>query len=156
MCPCSQCQQYEARRTREVILFLHLVRLLLKYGIEFGIPHYKQRHWDTGVCSEKDWEHKSYEELLRELGSFSLKKKNKADLITLHTYLKGGCSETSVGLFSQATSDRTKEMASSCRERLKLDIRKNFLTEKVVKLTQGSTWVTDFKRSVDAVFRNMV
>ena len=49
----------------------------------------------------KGLEHKSYGEQLRELGLFSLEKGR----FTLHNYLKGGCGEVGVGLFSQVTME---------------------------------------------------
>lgn len=56
-----------------------------------------------------------------------------------------------------------EELASSCRGRLRLDSRKNFFTEKVVKHSNRLprevgelSSLEAFKRSVDVVFRNMV
>ncbi|TRZ23417.1 hypothetical protein HGM15179_003711 [Zosterops borbonicus] len=85
---------------------------------------------------EKGLEQKSDEEQLRELRVFSLEK--RSDLIAFYNSLRGDGSRVGISLLFQVTSYMVRGNTLRMHwDKFRLEIRKNFFTERVVRHWNG-------------------
>ena len=119
-------------------LYSALVRLHLEHCIQFWAL--TTRHGGPGECSEKGNEagEGSGAQVLWGVAEGTdcsvWRRGGSGSLITLYNYLKGGCGEVWVALFSHVARNRTRGNGLKlCQGRYRLDVRKSSFSERVVR-----------------------
>jgi len=128
-------------RSREVITPLYpvLVRLYFKYCVQFWAPHSKNNikvfeYPETGNKAGKGSGAQVLWGAAERIGFSPEKRRLRGDIITLYYCLKGGDGEMGFSFFSQLISNRTRENSLKLNQgRFRLDIRKNFFSEREVR-----------------------
>lgn len=130
-----------ASRNSAVIdpLYLEQVRTHLQCSVQFWAPQFKTDLEVLEYVQRRAMElmmgleYRSCEGWLRELGVFSLeKRKLRENGVAFYNYLRGGGGQALLtGRFSSWTRGNSLKL---CQRRFRLDMRKSFFTERVVKL----------------------
>ncbi|KAM9614509.1 uncharacterized protein ACIBXB_021493 [Morphnus guianensis] len=155
-----------ASRSSEVIppLYCALVRPHLESCIQLWGP---QRRTDMDLLKWvqrratkmiRGLQHLSYEDRLRELGSFSLEKRQlQGDLRAAFQCLKGAYRKVREGLFPRACSDRTRGNGFKLKEgRIRLDMRVLRHGNELPREVVDALFLEVFKARLDGALSNLV
>ncbi|KFU84556.1 hypothetical protein M959_02710, partial [Chaetura pelagica] len=161
-----------ASRSREVILPLYsaLVRPHLEYCVQLWNSQHKkdvdqlERVQRGDMKMIRGLEQLSYENRLRELGLFSLKKRRlQRNPIATFQYLKGVCKKVGEDLFTRACNDRTRGNGFKLEKgRFKLDIRKKLFNmvvdhwNRLPREVVGDPSLELFKIRLDGALSNLL